>query len=77
MGYFANGTEGEIYEEKYCERCVHDRDEMCPVWFLHFTYNYKAVGRNTDPDLEIVLNSLIPRSKAGLSNEQCTMFIEK
>ena len=22
MAYFANGTEGEMYEAKYCRRCI-------------------------------------------------------
>ncbi|KKN12271.1 hypothetical protein LCGC14_1018230 [marine sediment metagenome] len=25
MGYFSNGTEGDIYSEKYCEKCVHPK----------------------------------------------------
>ena len=36
MGHFSNGTEGEIYQERYCFRCVHWNDDYgCPVWFLH------------------------------------------
>lgn len=33
MGYFANGTEGEMYAEKYCIRCIHTDD--CDVWDAH------------------------------------------
>lgn len=32
MGYFANGTEGDMYEEQYCDRCVHQNAEVgCPT----------------------------------------------
>ncbi len=34
MGYFANGTEGDIYEARYCARCIHRGDPDgpgCPV----------------------------------------------
>jgi len=36
MAYFSNGTEGDMYQERWCHRCAHWSDEAgCPVWFLH------------------------------------------
>lgn len=70
MGYFSNGTEGMDYQERYCSKCWHDRDERCPIWMLHMTYPYKR-----DPETEVILNALIPLSKDGLNNEQCTQFV--
>lgn len=75
MGYFSNGTEGEIYRATYCENCVHwrldeaepERGYGCPIWDLHLCYNREG-------DKADLLNMLIPRSKCGCFNEQCTMF---
>lgn len=71
MAYFANGTEGDMYEEKYCSRCVHNQDEErgCPVMNAHLMYNYGQTGV-----VESVLSMLIPRD--GIRNEQCRMFVE-
>jgi hypothetical protein len=67
MGYFSNGTEGEMYYETYCANCIHNGDEendpYCPVWAAN--------------DKSSILHILIPRSKDGLDNEQCTMFLRK
>lgn len=70
MGYFSNGTEGEIYYEDYCIRCVHDRDNDCPVWNAHLLYSYRDCNDETS-----ILHMLIPRSKDHLSNEACLMFV--
>lgn len=76
MGYFSNGTEGADYEERWCSRCVHydrpDDDHFCPILQAHGLYNYRDAN-----DDHSVLHMLIPRSKDGLSNEQCAMFYEK
>ena len=69
MGYFSNGTEGDFYQEEYCEKCEHGNGE-CPVWLLHLTYSYKLC--NT-PDS--FLDELIPRSREGCYNEKCKMFV--
>lgn len=68
MGYFSNGTEGEIYQEDFCFKCVHDQDQNCRVWLAHLLYNYSFQEKS-------MLDLLIPRSKDGLSNDKCTMFI--
>ncbi len=87
MGYFSNGTEGEMYAEEYCSRCVHWKDNGsgchgCPVWDLHFLHNYDQLPSDKDsPEqtkgrrlLASVLGTLIPRNKDDLGNQQCAMF---
>lgn len=69
MGYFSNGSEGEGYEHRYCRRCANNSDDGCSVWLAHLLYNGDA------PQSQ-VLDLLIPRSKDGLDNLQCTMFRE-
>lgn len=67
MGYFSNGTEGMIYEETYCQHCIHS--DACPVWGLHFEHNYTQ-----DKTIRSILDYLIPRSKDGIGNSQCSMY---
>lgn len=68
MGYFANGTEGEWYEQFICGRCIHGLDEQgCAVWGIQFLFN-----GTDDPNVESILNELIPRS--GVSNRLCAMW---
>lgn len=69
MGYFSNGTEGEMYMEAYCNKCKHDKHEDCPIWAAHLMHN--SDGANNDSH---VLHMLIPRSKDGLYNEACWFF---
>lgn len=73
MGYFSNGTEGDLYEDRYCRRCVH-RDgadgQGCPVWSAHLFYNYDEANNDKS-----ILHQLIPLTADGLGNEQCRMFI--
>ena len=71
MGYFANGTMGEIYKAEYCDRCVHQKpdDGGCAVWLAQMLHNYGEARR---PDS--ILHLLIPRSKSGGGNERCRMF---
>lgn len=74
MGYFSNGTEGHIYEERYCVRCIHyDGGEgakpCCPVWAAHLLYCY-----NADEKTQSVLDLLIPQN--GVVNAECAMFVE-
>jgi hypothetical protein len=72
MGYFSNGTEGMDYQERYCSRCVHDKNEDCPVWAAHLLYNYQECNKP-----ESILHMLIPRTDNGLGNSACSLFIEK
>lgn len=72
MAYFSNGSEGMDYEDEYCSRCIHQNEGGggCPVWMAHLLYSYRDCN-----DDESILHILIPRSKDGLSNEQCKMFL--
>jgi hypothetical protein len=72
VGYFSNGTEGELYRERYCERCVHDRGEaFCPVWEAHLWFN---ADQHEDNAVKEFLDILIPRRPDG-SNGECRMFL--
>jgi hypothetical protein len=63
VGYFANGEEGMMYEERYCLRCVHgDAPEGCAVWNAHFLRNHDECN---NPDS--ILHMLIPRD--GVHNQ--------
>lgn len=72
MAYFANGTEGLDYQERYCSRCVHDANEICPVRLLHIIHNYDECNKR-----DSFLHVLIPRTADGLGNEQCKLFHER
>lgn len=81
MGYFSNGTEGDIYRDRYCENCVHWKDlgdgrgPGCPIYDLHFLYNYdQCKSGEPGETIAAMLGALIPRAESGLFNEQCTMF---
>lgn len=69
MGHFSNGTDGEMYQEKYCFRCVHWSDEFgCPVWFVHELH----VG---EADWKPTLDKLIPME--GLFSGKCYTFRDR
>jgi hypothetical protein len=70
MGYFSNGTEGEMFEDAWCSRCVHsdisgDReigvDPPCPVWMAHTLYAYDLCNEEEHPG-KVILDMLIPSS---------------
>jgi len=71
MGYFPNGTSGMMYEEQYCQHCVHFKpdDGGCMVWLAHLLHNYDECNNDKS-----ILDLLIPRSENGLGNEECKMF---
>lgn len=72
MGYFSNGSEGMDYYEEFCSRCVHDKDQSCPVWNAHLIHNYAECNKT-----DSILHMLIPLNEDKLCNEACLMFIEK
>lgn len=78
MGYFANGTEGEIYQDEYCFNCQNwtiregEPCEGCPIWDMHMMDNYDLCNVK-----DSYLNKLIPRQKRGLHNGKCVMFLSK
>lgn len=72
MGYFANGSEGEGFQENFCDRCIHDNEKKglyCPIWNLHLRDNYKECNNE-----QSYLHSLIRRD--GAIN-RCAMFIDR
>lgn len=68
MAYFPNGTAGDLYQEHYCNRCIHDRESDCPIWSAHLLFNS---GDDSD---RRVLDFLIPMSEDGLDAGECRMF---
>lgn len=75
--YFANGTHGELYEEKWCNRCIHQGNhlegESCPIWILHLLWNDE---QHKDEVKRAALDQFIPRSK-GEDFPLCAMFASK
>lgn len=77
MGYFSNGTEGEMYYSEYCMRCLHNpvlfNQDLggCAVWGTHLMHNYDECNNE-----ESILHLLIPRDKDG-NNEKCLMFYDR
>lgn len=73
MAYFSNGTEGDIYREAFCARCIHDReDKMCPVWEIHFDFAYELCNAYGTPGKHM-LDRLIPMDGRHYP-AQCAMF---
>jgi hypothetical protein len=71
MGYFPNGTSGDIYEHEFCSKCVHQENKDgrgCAVMMAHMLHNYKECNNE-----DSILHLLIPRDKDGW-NERCLMF---
>lgn len=85
MAYFSNGTEGEMYEDKYCSRCIHNtadpQDALtvneCPVLEVHLIYNYDQ-HRKTKEGVVVreILSTLIPMIEGEPYADECSMFIE-
>jgi len=66
MGYFSNGTEGEMFEEAWCSRSVHSDisgereigvDPPCPVWMAHIMFAYEEC--NASSNAKAILDMLI------------------
>src|SRR6266498_3031742 len=89
MGYFANGTEGAMFEEAFCSRCVHSDlgpgkeigvDPPCPVWMAHMLYAYELCNEADHPG-KVILDMLIPPERPVASDDlpagppqNCAMF---
>jgi hypothetical protein len=74
MGYFSNGTEGDMYEVQFCNHCKHENEEKgCPVMLTHVLYAYEEC--NNESNAKRMLDMLIPRE--GIENKQCTMFVPR
>ena len=88
MGYFANGTEGLLYQEQWCMRCRNwGADKLsedsgtdgCPIWDVHLFHSYELC--NSKEAGKQILDFLIPRVEKtfqdGITheiNDQCVMF---
>ena len=79
MAYFSNGTEGMDYQARYCDNCVHDREQSCPVWGLHLAYAYEECNNDGENDpltnAKSMLDTLIPMTKENFP-AKCTMFVQ-
>lgn len=69
MGYFANGLEGETYQDRYCSKCKRNGD--CPIWDAHQMFNYDDCNNDKS-----VLHFFIPRDEQG-NNKKCCFFRDK
>jgi hypothetical protein len=73
MAYFANGTEGDMFQEANCAFCVHWKDdgdgrgEGCPVNDVHLLFSYELCNKKADPG-KVILDTLITPEMT------CTMF---
>lgn len=69
MAYFSNGTEGMMWEEQNCARCVLfdllDEDEMCPILNTHYAHNYDQLTDGKPNVVADVLGLLIARGEDG------------
>jgi hypothetical protein len=75
MAYFPNGSDGDYYLEKYCNKCIHGIQSLpCPVMSLHLEWNYDAVGDKADLTKKQALDTLWPCD--GVHNGDCAMFSE-
>jgi hypothetical protein len=57
MAYFANGTEGSIFDEQ-CAVCKYGQ-EPCPIALAQITYNYDACNNEVATK---VLNTIVDES---------------
>jgi len=71
MGYFSNGTEGDMYEAEYCDHCVHSQGRECPVLLAHLLWNYDECNNKAS-----ILHKMIPRDAEGW-NQQCFAYVKE
>jgi len=70
MGYFSNGSEGLMYEDVYCEVCVHQNaDHGCPCWSIHLQYNYEECNNK-----DSILHKMIPIDEETGMNLKCIFY---
>lgn len=84
MAHFSNGTEGDIYQDRYCFRCEHwpeEDDRNCPIWAAHQFYNGEQFKNDA---VKSILSMLIPEKphtfKDGLTYNvaaECSFFRQK
>lgn len=85
MAYFANGTEGLMYQERYCFQCANWKDredgkgEGCPIWDIHLFHAYDLC--NDEGPGKQMLDYLIPMVphtfSGGITSDvagECSMY---
>lgn len=65
MAYFANSTEGSVFEYQ-CSLCKYG-DKACPIFFVQFEFNYDACNNEV---ARKILDHLVE------NNGGCAMFKE-
>lgn len=88
MAYFANGTEGDMWQAVNCDRCRNwksrgeeDPDNQgCPINDVQMLYNYDQLARGQEK-LRSAMNLLIPEEQVMIDGKprykvaaQCSMF---
>ena len=77
MGNFSNGTEGMLYEGKYCEKC-HFGDKDCIVWLAHVNYcgdkKYQGILDLFIPNGNLKCKMFVPTKKERLRKGQMDAF---
>jgi len=69
MGYFPNGTAGIMYDDEYCDNCVHMLEEWgCPCHTAHLLWNYEECNND-----DSILHKMIPLNEKGF-NGKCIFF---
>jgi len=69
MGYFSNETEWGMYQEAYCDKCVHMHPEQgCPCLKAHSLWNYEEFSKE-----DSVLHKMIPLDEDD-NNTKCIFF---
>ena len=69
MGYFANITEGDVYEQRVCACCLHYSGQTnCPDLSIHMLTGYAECDNEKS-----VLHKMIPMDADG-HNQQCVFF---
>jgi hypothetical protein len=69
MGSFSNGTEGESYECRFCDSCVHNHEEWgCPCWSAHILWSYDECNND-----DSILHKMIPRDEKH-NNLECFCY---
>jgi hypothetical protein len=72
LGYFPNGTSGEMYQAKYCFHCVHMLPEYgCPCDTAHLLWNYDECNKD-----DSILHKMIPIDNKKGFNKKCTFFFK-
>ena len=77
MAHFSNGTEGLMYQEKWCYGCHHWREATgCPIWFLHELH----VGEHDwQPALDRMI-PMVPKTIKGIAYTfagECSAYWDK